>query len=123
MLKIDIHGTDMELTGAITTAIETKLGALDKYLTHIGEPKTLRVEVGKTTHHHNKGQVFRAEANLNLPGCLIRAENTSYELYGAIDLVKDELKREILKLVGSKTDARRAGERKAKEQGTETELV
>ena len=123
MLKIDIHGNEMELTDAIVAAIETKLGALDKYLTHIGEPKTLRVEVGKTTHHHNKGQLFRAEANLSLPGRLIRAENTSYELYGAIDLVKDELKREILKMISAKTDARRDGARAAKEEGTETELV
>ena len=123
MLKIDIFANDMELTDAIRSAIETKLGTLDKFLEHAGTPQELRVDVGKTTQHHNKGQLFRAEANLRIPGDLIRAENTSYELYGAIDLLKDELKREIVKKTGAKTDSVRDGARRAKEQGTETELV
>jgi putative sigma-54 modulation protein len=123
MLKVDIKGTEMELTESIVASIETKLATLDKYLATAGSPCELRVEVGKTTHHHNKGQLFRAEANLKIPGHLIRAEETSYKLYDALDLVKDQLKREILKITKSAVDEKRAGAREAKEQGTETKLV
>lgn len=123
MLKVDIKGAEIELTEAIVSSIETKLATLDKYLATVGTPRDLRVEVGKTTHHHNKGQLFRAEANLKIPGHLIRAETTSYKLYDAIDLVKDDLKREILKVTKTKIDEKRAGARTAKEKGTETELV
>jgi putative sigma-54 modulation protein len=123
MLKMDIRGEEMELTAAIIEAIEKKLGALDKYLESVGTPKDLRVVVGKTTDHHNKGQIFKAEAELVIPGHNIHAEVMSDELYAAIDLLKDEMKNRLLKTVKTTIDQRRDGAREAKEQGTETELV
>ncbi len=123
MLNLDIKGTEIELTDAISSAIEEKLASLDKYLETVGTPRELRIEVGRTTQHHNKGQLYRAEANLKMPGHFIRAEETADDLYAAIDLLKDRLKREIIKATKAKIDEHREGAREAKEQGTETELV
>jgi putative sigma-54 modulation protein len=123
MLKIDVRAENMELTDAIASAIDEKLGSLDKYLESIGTPKELRVNVGKTTNHHNKGEVFKAEADLLIPGHTIHAEATETELYAAIDILKDELKNRLVKVVKTTIDLHRAGGRQAKEQGAETELV
>lgn len=123
MLKLDIRGIEMEVTEAIASAVEEKLATLDKYLETAGTPRELRVEVGKTTHHQNKGEVFSAQANLMIPGHVIRVEETAFRLYDAIDMLKDALKREILKITKSVIDEKRSGAREAKEQATETELV
>ncbi len=123
MLKIDIASKDLELTDAIVAAIEKKIGSLDKYLGSAAQPIEARVEVYKTTNHHKKGELFEAVVNLDIGGNLIRTEASGTELYEAIDLAKDQLKREIVKEIDEKIDVRRSGAREAKEQGTETELV
>ncbi len=123
MLKIDIRGEEMQLTEAIEDAIQKKLGALDKYMETVSDPKTLRVNVGKLGDHHKKGDIFKAEADLLIPGHKIHAEIHAEELYAAIDQLKDELKVRLVKLVNTTTDHHRDGAREAKEQGTESELV
>jgi len=123
MLNIDIRAEEMELTEAIENAIQKKLGAIEKYMGTVSEPKALRVSVGKISDHHKKGDIFKAEADLLVPGHKIHAEINASELYAAIDLLKDELKNRLIKLVGATTSRHRAGAREAKEQGTETELV
>jgi putative sigma-54 modulation protein len=123
MLNIDIRGTEIELTDGIVSAIETKLASLDKYMESVGTPRELRVEAGMSTHHHNKGQIFRAVANLTIPGHQIHVEESAADLYDAIDRLKDKLKLEIVKVTKAHIDGKRDGSREAKEQGTETELI
>jgi ribosomal subunit interface protein len=123
MLNIEIRGEEMGLTESIVSAIEEKLGSLDKYMATVGEPKTLRINVGKLSDHHKKGDIFKAEADLLIPGHKIHAEIDAGELYAAIDLLKDELKNRLIKLVDTTTARHRDGAREAKERGTETELV
>jgi ribosomal subunit interface protein len=123
MLKVMIKGINIELTDAITEAIEKKIGTLDKYLQHAGVPREAWVEVGKSTNHHKKGKVFRVVVDLVLPHKKLRAEADSFKLYDALDLAKDELKGEISKAVGAKWTSILKGARKAKEAGTETESL
>lgn len=67
--------------------------SLIKYFDNILEA---HVEIEKTTHHHLKGEIFRAEANLRVPiKGLLRVEKTEKDIYKAIDKVKDHLKEEI----------------------------
>lgn len=113
----------MELTEAIVSAVEKKLRTLEELLSTVGAPHELRVDAGKSTRHHNKGEVFKATADLKIPGRVIRAEATSEDLYSAIDEVRDKLRNEILKATKSRIDEKRSGAREAKERGTETELV
>lgn len=123
MLNLDIRGIEMELTEAIVISIESKLASLDKYLESVGTPRELRVDAGVSTHHHNKGQIFRAVANLSIPGHKIRVEEEATDLYAAIDQLKDKLKTEIIKVTKTHIDEKRIGAREAKEAGTETESV
>ena len=91
----EIKGTNMELTEAIKMYVEKKLSSLDR-LCEKYSPCDVAVEVGKTTRHHAKGDIWFAEFNLNIPGDMLRATCEKDDLYAAIDVAKDELKRQLV---------------------------
>ena len=102
-----IKATGIELTQAISNYVEEKIGGLEKYLKRMdGGAVEARVEVGRTTKHHNKGDIFRAEINLSVPGKVLRAEKESSDLYASIDLMHDEIKRQIVSFKSKKIDTR-----------------
>ncbi len=90
----NIKATNIELTPAIQEYVEEKLAYLDELLSDDSSIMA-NVEVGKTTPHHQKGDVMRCEVNLQVPGRLLRVEKTEKDLYKAIDKVKDHLARQI----------------------------
>ncbi len=95
-MKIIIKATNTKLSPSINQYIEEKIGGLDKFLKKY-DPNLIeaRVEVGKTTRGQRRGDIFKAEVNLNINGYLIRVKETEGSLTAAVDLVKDELKRKI----------------------------
>ncbi len=93
-MKIKIKTTGFNLTLAILNYVESKLNSLDKILPY-DESIRADVEIGKTTKHHQKGDIFKAEVNLIIPGRLIRVAAEQWDLRVAIDAVKDGLQREI----------------------------
>lgn len=90
-----IKGTNMDLTDAIKDAVASELASLDARVERWGDAVMADVEVGRTTHHHHKGEVFRAEVNLTIPGKLLRAEDENEDLYVAIKNVAGTLGREL----------------------------
>ena len=114
-MKIVIKKTNIELTPKIEEYIEEKIGGVDKLLDDMDRNVVeARVEVGRTTRHHQKGDIFRAEVNLTLPGQLLRVVAEERDLRTAIDRVKEDLQREIKKYRGKKKAKFRRGARKAK---------
>jgi len=110
-MKILIKGTNLELTPAVRQFIEEKIGEVAKYISDPGATDEARVEVSRTTYHHQTGDLYRAEVNLRLPGGLLRAEASRGDINTAINEVKDELQREIKKYKDSQISKRRRGER------------
>lgn len=108
-MKINIKATQMDLTPAIRDYAQEKMDMLEKYLGDI-QVTNCDVEVGMTTHHHSKGEIFRAEVNLSLPGEMLRVEKTEEDLYKAIDKVKDHLTREIRQYKEKRIDNNRREE-------------
>lgn len=98
-MKIDIKATHFELTESVRACVVEKLGSLEQLVAKFDEGNSLdlRVEVGRTTQHHHKGDVFRAEANLRLPGKLLRAVHKDADIHRSIDAVKKIMKLEIEK--------------------------
>lgn len=98
-MKLNIKCTNFEFTPIISQYIEGKLGLLDKLIEKFDIEGGVRsdVEVGRTTQHHLKGPVYRAEINLHLPGKMLRAEHEDFDLRIAIDRAKGKLQREIVK--------------------------
>ena len=105
-MRINIKATGFELTAALRQITEEKLGSLSRFLKRwekAGEV-LLRVELAKNTKHHNKGQIFYAEANLDLPQQVLRVEETDADMNTAINNLKDRLKKELLRLKDKLTD-------------------
>jgi|SRR3989338_7328134 len=95
MIK-NIKATNIELTPAISDYCENKFSAFERFVP-ADDPSSAMcdIEVGKTTHHHKSGEVFRAEVNLNISGKKFYAFSEKDDLYAAIDEVKDEIIRQI----------------------------
>ena len=98
-MKISIKFTNLDSTPSIKTYVEEKIGALEKLLGHWEDHGELeaRVEVARRSMHHKKGEVYRAEINLPMPGTMLRAEDRDFDIRVAIDKARDRLQREIKK--------------------------
>lgn len=91
----EIFASHMDMTDAIRNYVEEKLGSLEKFCVNY-DPCDVRVEVEKTSEHHNKGKIFRAEFTMNVPGKTLRVEVVEEDLYAAIDIAKDQLKQQLI---------------------------
>ncbi len=116
-MKINIKATNIELTPAIKAYIEEKIGSLKKFI-RVRDPDSTQawVEVGMTTRHHHSGNIFRAEIQFRLPRFDkgIRTESNQSDLYAAIDVARDRMKRELLKIKGRKMSLVKRGARAIK---------
>lgn len=70
-MNIKIKATRLELTDAIREYCQTKMDMLEKYL---GDIQVLNcdVEVERTLGDQHKGDIFRAEVNLEVPKEILR---------------------------------------------------
>jgi len=105
-MKINIKSTKLELTPAIRNYFQEKIDMLEKYL---GEIKVINcdVEIEKSVGGQHKGEIFRAEVNLQVPREILRVEKTEKDLYKAIDKVKDHLELIIKKYKEKLLDKKR----------------
>lgn len=98
-MKIDISCVGIDATPAFREYIEEKIGPSGDVVTRF-EAKgelTLFFKITRTTKHHTHGEVYRAEAVLELPHRTIHAKAEGSDARAAVDEVKDELKIELRK--------------------------
>ncbi len=88
-----IKATGMELTSAIEEYARSRAASLEKYVDEKDTSTNMDIEVGKTTEHHQSGEIFRAEFTIQFKGKSIRATATHEDLYAAIDEVEAEAAR------------------------------
>lgn len=91
MFKYNVRGENIEVTQAIRDYVEKKVGKLERYFTDVPDATAhvnLKVYTEKTA---------KVEVTIPLPYLVLRAEETSPDLYASIDLVVDKLERQIRK--------------------------
>ena len=110
-MNIRIKATSISITPAITAYVNKRLDKMDKLIG--GDPTIMcDVEVGKTSGHHQKGDIFRAEIHIVGPGLDAYAAAEHEELYTAIDEVRDDIVRDLRARKGKKLSyIRRSGAR------------
>lgn len=128
-MDIRIRTKNLELTDHLKKYIKDKLTKVKKYLPNllkkqkedeekVGDGAEQRVEmdveVEKITKGQNKGDVFRVEAQMFLPGTSIRAEETSTSPKEAVAVVQDELQRQVKEYKDKQATLQRKGQRKVK---------
>lgn len=97
-MEIILKGKDFEITSSVEDYLRKKIKSLEKFFKNFNEElMKAEIEVGRTTRHHQTGDIFRAEINLSVGGKLFRAESEKDDLFAAIDEVRDDLAREIRK--------------------------
>ncbi|MDP1629745.1 MAG: ribosome-associated translation inhibitor RaiA [bacterium] len=116
-MKLHIKTTNLKLTPAIEEFINQKINRdMAKFIKRLDEKGAAEifVEIARTSRHHKQGDIFRAEADLRLPGKVLRAEAEEWNIRVAIDQVKDELQREIKKYKERQATKFKKGARKIK---------
>lgn len=105
-MQLRLKATNLELTEAIRDYFQAKMDMVEKYL---GDISIINcdVEIEKSVGSQHKGEIFRAEVNLQVPHELLRVEKTEEDLYKAIDKVKDHLELVIKKYKEKLQDKRR----------------
>ena len=87
-MKFIIVGRNIEVTPGIKSAVEEKLGKLDKYF----NPDT---EVHVTLSVEKDRQ--KIEVTIPVKGNIIRSEQVSTDMYVSIDLVEEVIERQLKK--------------------------
>lgn len=113
-MRINYKGTNIVLSDEMKEYFEKRILGLKKIIDFDNPTLFLAVELGKTTNHHQHGDVFRAEVNLEVDGQMYRAVSEREDLYTAIDEVKDELTLELTKQKGRRMSLIRRGGQKLK---------
>ena len=103
-MNIALTAKNIEITEAIRTFVEDKIGGLVKLIGH--SEASAKVEIGKPSKHHRSGEVFYAEVNLKMGGNLLRSEAQRDDLYAAIVEAKDELQTQIKKFKDKRSEHR-----------------
>ncbi len=87
-MKFIISGKNINVTDGLKTAIEDKIGKLERYFT----PET---EVHVTLGVEKERQII--EVTIPMKGNIIRTEQVSNDMYVSIDLVEEVIERQLKK--------------------------
>src|SRR5690554_7893242 len=87
-MKLNFVGKNMEVTEALKNVTEKKLGKLDKYFQKDAE--------GNVAYSVERNRKI-IEVTINLPGTILRAEESSDDMYASIDKTVDILERQVRK--------------------------
>jgi len=110
-MNINLKGTGIELTGAITEYATKKIGTAEKYLTEKNASAIFHIELARTTNHHKNGEVYKAEVRAIGGGLDLYVESEAEDLYAAIDKVEKELIQEFVHEKGRRAKLLRRGQR------------
>ena len=89
-MKFTIRGKKLDVTDALKSYIEEKLGRLDKYFENSDN-----ISANVLIKLSGNNQVV--EVTINTHGLILRGEESNKDLYASIDLVTDKIERQIRK--------------------------
>ena len=87
-MNLVISGKNLDITEGLRSAIEEKIGKLERYFTD-----TTEVYVTLSTEKNRQ----KIEITIPMKGSIIRAEEVSSDMYVSIDLVEEIIERQIKK--------------------------
>jgi len=99
-MNINIKITGLDISTAVSEYVNKRLEKISKLL---NDDSAIQcdIELARTSEHHHKGDVFRAEIHIVGSGKNVYASSEREDLYSAIDDTRDEILR-VLKANKSK---------------------
>jgi len=99
IMKITISGKNIDVTDGLRTAVQDKIGKLERYFTPETEVQvTLSVEKDRQ----------KIEVTIPVKGNIIRSEQVSSDMYVSIDLVEEVIERQLKKYKNKLVDQKQA---------------
>lgn len=98
-MKINIFGKNIEVTDGIKSAVQEKLGKLDKYFA-----EETRADVTLSVNRNDQ----KVEVTIPVKGNIIRAEEVSEDMYASIDMVEETIERQLVKYKNKLVDKKKA---------------
>jgi putative sigma-54 modulation protein len=92
-LHVIVQGKHLNVTPALRTYAETKVGRLTRYFDHVQDAQV----VFSVERHKSLGKAQVVEVTLRGDGLVLRGEEASSDMYASIDLVVAKLKKQIEK--------------------------
>lgn len=89
-MNLQLSGKNLELTPALKAYVDDKIGGLEKFNDAITE---IRVTLEDVREEHT--QHFRAAAQVHVGHDVLFTEEVAASMYAAIDIVKDEMVRQL----------------------------
>jgi putative sigma-54 modulation protein len=102
-MEYQVYSKNLEVTDSLQEYLDMKLAHIDKLSV---QPIACRVDLSRD-QHHRKGDIFRVEINMTVPGTLLRIVETHPDVRASIDLATDKLIRQLQKFKGKKIDTKR----------------
>ncbi len=90
-MMVQVRGRNMEVTEALKDYVNKRMHKLDRFADYFGEV-TAALSAVKGAH--------RVEVTIAVNGMILRAEETTGDMYSSIDLVMDKLEKRIEKYKG-----------------------
>ena len=94
-MNLVISGKNLDITEGLRSAVEEKIGKLERYFTDSTE-----VHVTLSTEKNRQ----KIEITIPMKGSIIRAEEVSSDMYVSIDLVEEVIERQLRKYKNKRID-------------------
>jgi len=98
-------GRDVDITDALKSYVERKTERLDRYFDQIVDAKVV-LSLAGSPHVERRA---KAEIQLNVPGGLIRVEESDPDMYAAIDRAVEVLEKQLKRFKGRLLGKRHSG--------------
>lgn len=96
-MRIIIKTKNLELDDLLEDLVNKRMASFRKLVENLQKSSELLVGVERETMHHRKGDIFRAEAIINLPKANLVARAHGENLSRVIAEIKKELEGEVRK--------------------------
>ena len=94
-MRINIKTTNIRLTLELSDYLNKRLEGFEKLTSHYSEATIVDVEIGRTTKHHQTGDIYRAEINVHIGHKSFRAVQETGDLYASIDAARGQMLEEL----------------------------
>ena len=96
-MNIAIQGVHLTLTGALEEYVNRRFASLERLLGKFESRQdlTLRVDIARSTRHHQKGDVFSVALSLRIGRVTLHIEQTGDDVRQAIDDAQRRFKKVV----------------------------
>ncbi|MGC8971001.1 MAG: ribosome hibernation-promoting factor, HPF/YfiA family [bacterium] len=102
-MDIVVKGRNIEVTEALESYIEKKLSRISRFFDRISDVQVML----STSSSKSSGAIQKVEVTAKIDGKIIRAQESTSDMYASIDLVVDKLERRIKTFKGKLLDRNR----------------